>query len=558
MYLLPKDLPPTRNQETIPNYNWQNPGEVTDAVLALSTLLTKVAIPAEHNYSTLHSFKFASQTPRYIYLKVDKGMKGLGGYSLNTNFATIIPVPEYPKEISFLHKGSLLALNGEQKLSVLVRGVPAVKFDFARVLSSNINQLTTQTQGDFNNPYFINPTFNQQNISQIFSDIQQFDSSDLTKQQYTALDLSKYLTVPSNDKNLGPNGLFLLQATGWDVANKSPLDAKASRLILITDMGMLVKDNNDGSHDVFIDSISQGTPVVGATITVLGKNGLAILSRVTDDQGRANFPTLKDFVEDREPVVYLASLNNDVSFIPFNNYNRQLNFSKFDIGGIYTNSQDSQSLSAYLFSDRGIYRPGDTVHMGMIVKQAYVQPQPAGLPLQVTVQDPRGTTIKDEKIALNDLGYLTMDFTTNPNSPTGQYTVNLFLVKDDHSQNYLGSETVRVAEFQPDRMRISSQFSPKPSEGWTSPADLKAQISLWNLYGAPATDRKISAKIILTPETINFSEYPDYVFSDPLFGPKKPAKVFTETLADARTNDKGQAEFALNLEQYEKATYLLG
>lgn len=557
IYLLPKDLPARRNQEAIPNYTWQNPGEVNEAILALSSSLNKEAIPAEHNYSTLHSFKFAAQTPRYIYIKVNKGLKGLGGFRLSTNYAAIIPVPEYPKEISFLHQGSLLALNGEQKLSVLVRGLPAVKFDFARVLPTNINQLITQTQGDFNNPYFINPSFNQQNISQIFSDIQRFDASDLTKQQYTALDLGKYLSLPVEDKNLGPHGLFLLQATGWDLTNKAPLDAKASRLILITDMGMLVKDNNDGSHDVFIESISQGTPINGITVTVLGKNGLPILSRVTDAQGRVNFPTLKDFVEDKEPVVYLATSNNDVSFIPFNNYNRQLNFSKFDIGGIYTNSQDVHSLSAYIFSDRGIYRPGDTVHIGMIVKQAYAQPQPAGLPLQVTVQDSRGTTIKEEKIALNDLGYLSLDFTTNSNSPTGQYTVNLYLVKDDHSQNYLGSETVRVAEFQPDRMKINSQFSPKPSEGWSSPHELKARVSLWNLYGAPASNRKISAQITLTPEIVEFDQYPDYIFYDPLVESKKPVKIVTEHLTEQQSNEQGDAEFSLNLEQYEKATYRL-
>ena len=556
MYLLPKDHPATRNQEAVQDYHWQNPGEVTSAILSQATPLTKEALPTEHNYATLHSFKIASQTPRFIYIKVDKGMKGLGGFSLTTDYSAIIPVPEYPKEISFLHKGSLLALNGEKKLSVLVRGTPAVKFDFARVLPNNINQLITQTQGDFNNPYFINPSFNQQNISQITSDIQQFNASDLTKQYYTALDLSKYLNLEQYDE-LGPHGLFLLQATGWDVENNTALDVKTNRLILVTDLGMLVKDNRDGSHDVFIDSISQGGPVPGVTVTVLGKNGLPILSRITDLQGRASFPTLKDFVDDREPVVYLASLNNDVSFIPYNNFNRQLNFSKFDIGGVYTDSQESNSLSAYLFSDRGIYRPGDTVHVGMIVKQAYAQPQPAGVPLQVTVQDPRGTTIKDEKIALNDTGYMAIDFTTNPNSPTGQYTVNLFLVKNDHSQSYLGSETIRVAEFQPDRMRISSSFAPKPSDGWSSPNDLKAQVALWNLYGAPATDRKVSAKIILTPEPISFEQYPDYVFSDPLFDSKKPAKTLTETLTDARTNEQGVALFDLNLEQYEKATYRL-
>lgn len=555
VFLLPKNRPATAAEEAKENYSWQNPGEVTQAVLSLATPLNKEAIPTEQNYSTLHSFKFKAETPRFIYVKIDKGMLGFGGFTLGNEYAAVIPVPAIPKEISFLHKGSLLALSGEKKLSVLIRGVPAVKFDFARVLPENINQLITQTQGDFNNPYFINPSFNQQNISQISSEVQEFDSSDLAKQQYTALDFSKYLTMSTN--TLGPQGLFLLQATGWDVANKTPLDVKASRMILITDLALLVKDNNDGSHDVFVDSITQGTPIANATVTVLGKNGLPILSRVTDIQGRATFPSLKDFVDDREPTVYLAQLNNDVSFIPYNNANRQLNFSKFDIGGLYTSNQELHSLSAYLFSDRGIYRPGDTVHIGMIIKQAYAQPQPAGLPLQVSVVDSRGTTIKDEKITLNDLGYMDLDFATSNNSPTGQYMINLYLVKDGYPQNLLGSTTVRVSEFLPDRMRITTNLAPKPSLGWNSPTGLKGEVNLWNLYGAPAAHRKISAKILLVPQKVKFNEYPDYVFIDPLLDPKRPPKVFTETLSDAKTNDKGEAEFDLNLERYEQATYQL-
>ncbi|MCW8418666.1 alpha-2-macroglobulin [Fluoribacter dumoffii] len=554
-YLLPKDRPATVAEAAQENYQWQNPGEVTEAILSLSTPLTKEAIPTEQNYSSLHSFKFKSEAPRYIYIKIDKGMRGFGDFTLGNTYAAVIPVPPIPKEISFLHKGSLLALSGEKKLSVLIRGVPAVKFDFARVLPENINQLVTQTQGDFNNPFFINPSFNQQNISQISSEIQEFNVSDVTKQQYTALDFSKYLTMNTN--SMGPQGLFLLQATGWDVANNSPLDVKASRMILITDLALLVKDNQDGSHDVFVDSIAQGTPVTNATVTVLGKNGLPILSRISDAQGRVTFPSLKDFVDDREPTVYLAQLNNDVSFIPFNNANRQLNFSKFDIGGLYTYNQELHSLSAYLFSDRGIYRPGDTVHIGMIVKQAYAQPQPGGLPLQATVVDSRGTTIKDEKITLNDLGYMNLDFTTNSSSPTGQYMVNLYLVKDGYPQNLLGSTNIRVSEFLPDRMRITTSLSPNPSAGWSSPVGLKGEVTLWNLYGAPAADRKVSGKILLVPEKVQFDKYPDYVFVDPLLDPKKPPKVFTETLNDVKTNDKGEAEFDLNLERFEKATYQL-
>lgn len=113
-YLLPKDRPATVAEAAQENYQWQNPGEVTEAILSLSTPLTKEAIPTEQNYSSLHSFKFKSEAPRYIYIKIDKGMRGFGDFTLGNTYAAVIPVPPIPKEISFLHKGSLLALSGEK------------------------------------------------------------------------------------------------------------------------------------------------------------------------------------------------------------------------------------------------------------------------------------------------------------------------------------------------------------------------------------------------------------------------------------------------------------
>ncbi|KTC99335.1 alpha-2-macroglobulin [Legionella erythra] len=554
VYLLPQDYPATPAQGEIKNYQWQNPGEVTANILALATPLNKTSIPAEHHFATLHSYRFTVNEPRYLYIKLNKGIKSFGDFVLSSDYTAIVKVPEFPREIGFLHKGALLALNSERKLSVTVRGLSAVKFEIARVMPDNINQLVTQTQGDFNNPYFINQSFNQQNISQLFSEIRQFDNSDLSKQQYTALDLGKYVNTDINSQ--GPQGLFLLKATGWDMSNNTPLDVKNSRLILMTDLGLIVKDNSDKTHDVFVQSIAQGTPVVNAMVAVLGKNGLPVLTRLTDAQGRANFPPLNDFIEDREPVAYLASFGSDVSFIPYNNPGRQLNYSRYDVGGVY-NADEKNRLSAFLFTDRGIYRPGDEAHIGVIVKQTFAKPQPAGLPLQATVTDPRATTILDKKFTLDASGYMSFDVATNATSPTGPYYVNLYIVKDGQADSYLGSVNFRVSEFQPDRMRITSQWSQPGSEGWISPADLSAKVGLWNLYGAPAADRTVSAKILLTPERVAFSKYPDYVFADPLLDPDKPAKVFTDNLPEAKTDAEGMAVFNLNLERFDKATYQL-
>lgn len=553
-YLLPKDYPATKFEAEKENYQWQNPGEVTADILKLATPINLQPIPADRDYATLHNYKFNTATPRYVYLKIDKGIASLGEYTLANDYVAVMAAPAFPNEINFSHKGALLALSGEKKLSVSVRGLPAVKFKIARVLPENLNQLITQSYGDFNNPQFLNYSFNQDNISEIFSEIQTFDMTDPGKAQYSALDLKRYLTTETNVE--GPQGLFLLEANGWDPIKKELLPTKTTQLILITDLGLVVKDNHDGSHDVFVQSITKGSPVNQVSISVLGKNGLSIASASTDIQGHAHFESLNDFIDEKAPTSYVATLNSDVSFIPYNKADRQLNYSRFDIGGLYTN-QDLQSLSAYIFSDRGLYRPGDTAHIAMIVKRAYAKAEVSGMPLEIIVSDPRGNTIQDQKVLLDESGFMSFDIKTLPSSATGQYTINLHIVKDNHADSLLGSTTIRVAEFLPDRMRIETHLSQPLSLGWLSPKDLKADVQLMNLYGAPATDRRISAKIILKPKIINFTQYPNYIFFDPLLDPTKPPKIFSDTLTDGKTNDSGQAQFDLDLLRFDKATYEL-
>lgn len=553
VYLLPQDYPASSVEAAKLNYQWKDPGEVTANILTLAKPVALQPIPAEIEFATLHSYKFDAPSTGFIYIKIDKGVRGFGDFELTRDYAAVLKVPAYPKEIAFLHKGALLALGTEEKLSVLVRGIATVKFNFARVLPNAVNHLVTQTAGDFSNPYFINYSFNQNNISEVFSETAPFNNAEPGKEQYTALDFSKYFPAKGST-NLG---LFLLHAQEWNSAQNIPLDAKADRLILITDLGMLVKDNNDSTHDVFVQSINKGTPVSQASVAMLGKNGLPLLTRNTDANGRATFPSFTDYTDDREPTVYLVKNGNDVSFIPYARADRQLNYSRFDIGGVTNNTDNPSAITAYLFSDRGIYRPGDIAHIAMIVKQAYVLPQPAGLPLDVTIIDPRGVTVKEQKISLDDSGFFAIDFQTNETAPTGQYLINLSIVKDNHASSLIGSMTINVAEFLPDRMRITAHLTSETPQGWVSPTDLNAKIGLWNLYGAPASDRRISGKLLLTPQAVTFKTYPNYTFIDPLYNPKAPPKVFTETLAETRTNEQGQAQLDLKLDRFDKATYQL-
>ncbi len=555
VYLLPKDYPANKNEAEKPNHAWLSPGEVTPAILALSQPLMLEDIPADKHYATQHFFRYKASPHRYLYIKINKGAKAFAGYLLSQNAQATVEVPEYPKQITFLHKGSLLALASEKKLSVMVRGLESVRFSIARVLPDNVNQLVSQTQGDFNNPLFINQDFTEANISEIDREIQNLPGSDLSELKYTSIDVSKYLGNAQN--NLGPNGLFLLKAQGWDKANQSVMDVSASRLLLVTDLGMMVKDNSDSSHDVYVQSISTGKPVAQAKVSVLGKNGLPILSGLTDDNGRVSFPSLVDFVDDKQPVAYLANAQGDVSFIPFAQFSRQLNYTRFDVDGAYQYGNSINKINAYVFSDRGMYRPGDQVHLAMIVKNTFAQDQKAGLPLIAKMTDPRGATIIEKALTLDESGLLAFDYTTTATSPTGNYYVYVYLVQENKAENIIGSTQFSVSEFLPDTMRIDAQFLSKPQPGWLSPNDLKAQVSLTNLFGAPAIKRTVQAHVMLKPHDIQFTQFPDYVFADPLRLHQKKAKTYSDELKSGLTNEDGQVVFNLDLQRFEQATFEL-
>src|SRR5438046_6167231 len=84
---------------------------------------------------------------------------------------------------------------------------------------------------------------------------------------------------------------------------------------------------------------------------------------------------------------------------------------------------------------------------------------------------------------------------------------------------------------------------------------MRASISLANLYGKPATDRRVVTRIELTPTSFSFPAFREYVFFDPLCDPKKERREQTVELGENNTDGAGQSQFDLQLERFSDATY---
>ena len=586
VYLLPKK--PADKDADADERKWAGPKEIDDDVLKKAVLLPIKLVPSGKENTDLHSFRISLETDGQLFVTIAKGVRALGGFTLGEEYADVLAVPKLPREIEIQGQGGVLALNGERKLSIKSRGVRQIEYEIARVPADQINHLVSQTRGEFQNPEFVNYHFGRENIARLATERQSISFKNKFKANYSAFDFSKHLRA-ADDGGSPMQGLFFLKATEWQPAKKKPADAEQDaettdtqadadddydahdvedgpedsetrsvsdgRFILVTDLGMVVKENADGSRDVFLASTKTGDPLSGVAVEVLAKNGVPLLTGQTAADGRVNFPSLGKPTREKKPVAFVARRGNDVAFMPYAREDRQLDFSRFDVGGVQ--SRSGAELDAFVFTERGIYRPGDEIRIGLIVKQRDWAGKLDGLPVETEIIDARGTSVQVRKLALPPMGFAETSYQTAYESPTGIYGIAVYLVRNGKRDVLLGETSVIVKEFLPDRMKIESRLSKDAKSGWVTPDGVRAAITLQNLYGTAATGRRIKAHLTLSPAAFHFEQFSGFTFFDPLRETKKELTAQNVDLGEDKTDDHGAANFDLKLERFADATYAL-
>jgi len=300
-------------------------------------------MPTAEQHDNAFSIKLDLPPGQSIFISVPKGLQSTSDFTLANEYRAVVQAPEYPREARVVAQGSVLTLSGEQKLQLLSRGLKGLRVKLNKVLPEQLNHFITQTGGDISAPHFINYNFDESNISRRFDKTFVLNGN-AKDANYVALALKPFLA----DAGMGA---FYIQLSEFNPANPDeeyePLD---KRMVLVTDLGLLVKHNADSSQQVFVMSVASGKPVAGAKVALLGKNGQPVQSGVTDAQGHVALAKANELLREQQPVVYLVSHsvngNTDSSFMPYDRYSRQLDYSKFDTSGRYQDAQDSKALNA--------------------------------------------------------------------------------------------------------------------------------------------------------------------------------------------------------------------
>ncbi|MFT5543887.1 MAG: hypothetical protein ACI97K_001386 [Glaciecola sp.] len=553
LYMLPK-----ANEKNGKNY-WQSPREVTAALLSGAKQVDFVFMPNAKDDAKNYQIKLNVTPGRQLYLKIDSGLVSANGFIQRAYFDRILSAPKYPQEVIIAGEGSVLTHSKDQRLAFSARGISDVKISIGKVIDDELYHLVSQTQGDISNPNFYNWSFNETNLAEFSSQFIRMNdtSSDLRKANYASVDLNGLMAESKEGL-----GLFFVEIKAWDKKrNREIYGVSDKLLVLVTDLGVIVKSSQDESQDIFVQSIKTGKPVAGANVELIAKNGTKLFSKTTNRFGHVTLPAATGYQREKEPVVYVVRRQGDVSFIPFNRYTRQVNYSRFNVGGEYSYYDNEERVNAFMFTDRGIYRPGETVNIGMVVKGKSLQ-NLRGIPLELVIYDAQYTEVHTEKITLPKFGFVDAKFITDKSVKTGSYSASLHLVRDTSRgknvrDRQVGSLNFDVEEFQPDTMAITSQIKDLPNKGWTTLQKLTSNITLTNLFGVPAQDRRVKAELTLSPHEFYFEEFDGVKFNhrniqgDSTDGLKSVDKKIEEQLTDA----DGQASIPIDLSGFDKGSY---
>jgi uncharacterized protein YfaS (alpha-2-macroglobulin family) len=560
LYLLPNEAK-DKQTKTIKKQRWRSPREITNQVLAQAQKLDFLLMPNANDNSKNYQIKLDLEPGRDLYFKIASGLQSENGFIQKAFYDKVVSVPQYPQEVTIAGEGSVLTHSNNQRLAFSTRGVNDVRVSIGKVLDDELYHLVSQTQGDISNPDFYSWHFNESNLAQFSTQFVHINTQkgNVKATNYASVDLNNLVSTST-----GGLGLFFVEIKAWNRSqNREIYNVSDKRLVLVTDLGVIVKTSQNKRQDIFVQSIKSGKPIANAVVELVAKNGTTLFNKTTNKQGHANFPSASDYNHAQQPVVYVVKHEGDVSFIPYNRYTRQINYSRFDVGGEYSYDNNNERVNAYMFTDRGIYRPGESVNIGMIVKGKGFQ-NLDNIPLELVVHDAQYTEVFAEKITLSEMGFIESTFDTQKNFTTGSYNATLHLIRDrngrpEYRDRQVGSLAFSVEAFQADTMSITSEVIDLPKKGWLSATSLTNTVTLSNLYGVPASGRRITSELSLSPMQFSFKEFTGVQFYSPKIqdDTHDGLKRISETLKNETSNADGQANVEVDLSRFTKGTYQL-
>lgn len=331
-------------------------------------------------------------------------------------------------------------------------------------------------------------------------------------------------------------GIYAVSAEATDETGDAP---QAAQWFLVSDTGLATFQAENGLL-VQALSLSDGRPLADIALTLISRANEALGHTVTDAEGFAHFPAglLRGRGGDTAALL-TAEADEDFTFLALETSGVDL----LERGG--AGRPLPGPLDAWMYTERGIYRPGETVQLLALLRDVEADAV-TGMPLTLKVNRPDGQLF-DTLTAQDTLGGYAFSLSLPVTAPGGAWTLTLHTGDEEPA---IGRHGILVADFVPPQIEVALESEAERLDA-TAPAALTVRAD-W-LYGAPAAELNGEAYLQLRAENSPFPAHDGYAFGlvqEEVLPERGTAETFT-------TDTDGRAEVSLAPERLPDTTWPL-
>ncbi|MDM7852130.1 alpha-2-macroglobulin family protein [Pseudochrobactrum kiredjianiae] len=322
--------------------------------------------------------------------------------------------------------------------------------------------------------------------------------------------------------------------------------SQATQWFLVSDTGLATFAGEDGLN-VFARSLATAKPLSGVELQLLAANNEVLGTATTDSDGRATFTAgLMRGTAAMAPAILTARSkgNGDEEDYVFLDMKRA-GFDLSDRG--VTGRPAPGALDVYGWTERGIYRTGETVHAAALVRDSAAKAV-ENLPLTFSFLRPDG--VEDRAIVSTSqaAGGHAVDLPLADNAMRGTWTLRIL---SDPKATPLSEKQFLVEDFVPDRTEFDLTSDVKEIRAGDAAV---VKVDGRHLYGAPAAGLTLEGEVNIRP-TRSWDMFPKYVFG--LADEEQPEDTRTTLDALPVLNEQGKAEIPVVLNDLPATTQRL-
>ena len=349
-----------------------------------------------------------------------------------------------------------------------------------------------------------------------------------------------------------PPGIYFLEVSAPELLEEDP-DRRPTRYTFIRSSINLVLKRTQTEAMIWATDLESGNPVVGEPIRMHAEDRGWHGEGRTDEDGLWIATDLDGISAWDEMFVFMGRPGSETFAVATSTWDNGISPWDFNLNSDFSDTD----YVGYLYTDRPIYRPDQTVYFKGIVRADddahYTIPQTMRA-LEIVIDDPQGKELYRETLNVSDMGTFHGELALDAEAPLGTYYIRV----DGERWDFYAGTGFRVAEYRAPEFEVDVQTD---RDHYLNGEEINVTVNAEYYFGGPVANAELEWNVLSTEYFFAYqcptgTTCPRYSWTDyewnAEYGEEYGSYGRLIAQGKTQTDDEGRATFAVSADIAEE------